>query len=408
MLFAVAATKAKGNRWTKIAQQQQVRTASSNRRMSMSVRNVNDRPGIAGEAGAPVTVKADGWGAYLHWKIFWVHDAAVPRRVGLIHHLSPFSRHWPRVVNTAALLTALLLPPVVCWGEGEWEGFLFQFLMGLVLVANSVVRQLTTVSTSRKTLQTHAEIRGWYVRTELLLDVLSAVPYGVLAVPRVITPNPRGSLELLRLLQWLCLLRIFRDGSLEQLAVILLETPRFYKWIGTLKLIAFWFLHLHLCTSLLHFCGTRYDVAPEGPTGWLALDAAALYLELNGFDQYLLCCYDILQAQTGGQLSSSTNRSELVHSPTTRAKSSLRGRFCLRLLQLWTAQWPTGQGEPEPCPLSHGIGALPTQVFGIYNNIFGAFISALLLGKLAGACANNQTKRCLGAFARSCCDFWLL
>jgi hypothetical protein len=264
------------------------------------------------------------------------------------------------------------------------------------------------VSTSRKTLQTHAEIRGWYVRTELLLDVLSAVPYGVLAVPRVITPNPRGSLELLRLLQWLCLLRIFRDGSLEQLAVILLETPRFYKWIGTLKLIAFWFLHLHLCTSLLHFCGTRYDVAPEGPTGWLALDAAALYLELNGFDQYLLCCYDILQAQTGGQLSSSTNRSELVHCPTTRAKSSLRGRFCLRLLQLWTAQWPTGQGEPEPCPLSHGIGALPTQVFGIYNNIFGAFISALLLGKLAGACANNQTKRCLGAFARSCCELWLL
>ena len=46
-------------------------------------------------------------------------------------------------------------------------------------------------------------------------------------------------------------------------------------------------------------------------------------------------------------------------------------------------------------------------MFGIYNNIFGAFISALLLGKLAGACPNNQTKRCSGAFA-ACCDYWLL
>jgi hypothetical protein len=352
VVSSTKASKKGANRWATIAAQRQQSSVgtSSMKRISRSVRN-DRRPVAPGSVGeADVAVKVDGWGAHLRWKIFWAKDA-VPGSVGLIHHLSPFARYWPRVVSTSALVTALFLPPVVCWGQGEWEGFLFQFLMGGVLIANAIVRQVTTVSTSRKPLQTHAEIRHWYVRNELWLDLLSTVPYGVLAVPGVILPNPRGSLELLRLLQWLCLMRIFRDVSLEQLASILLETPGVYKWLGTLKLLGFWFLHLHLCACLLHFCATRYDIGPEGLAGWLALDAPAEYLHFNGLDQYLICYYEILQAQTGSQLSASTNRSEIV--------------------------------------------------FGIYNNIFGAIIAALLLGKLAGKNIVWARRNCLANYVEN-------
>ena len=172
-------------------------------------------------------------------------------------------------------------------------------------------------------------------------------------MPGVISPTPRGSLELFRLLQWPCLMRIFRDDSLDQLALILLEMPSFYKWLGTLKLVCFWFLHLHLCASLLHFGATRYDTGAESLPGWLELDAPAEYLHLNGFDQYLICCYQILQTQAGGPMSGSTHRYE--------------------------------------------------SAFGIYNVIFGAFIAALLLGKLAGPCAQAHTTTAWACFARMRC-----
>jgi hypothetical protein len=296
-LSSSTASKATGaERWAEIKQRQKAplgRTALMTRRTS-SIRNTIKRTSLAARnamkrtsslvrnTGQIAALGRDGevdvgmkWGGCLRWDILWAKDTALQRRIGLIHHQSKFARLWPRVVNTTVLLTALFLPPVVSWGQGEWGGFLFQFFMGGVLIANTIVRQLTTVSTSREPLQTHTEIRRWYVRNELFLDLVSTVPYGVMAMPGVISPTPRGSLELFRLLQWPCLMRIFRDDSLDQLALILLEMPSFYKWLGTLKLVCFWFLHLHLCASLLHFGATRYDTGAESLPGWLELDAPA-------------------------------------------------------------------------------------------------------------------------------------